>query len=241
MSEFLLLTLYAPLASWGEIAVGEMRGSWDRPSRSAVFGLLAAALGITRADQPAQDALDRGYGMAVRLDAAGTPSTDYQTAQSVAASILKKRRPATRKAMLEAGEHETILSWRGYRADAMATVAIWAHGEPRWTLAELAAALRQPKFVLYAGRKANPFALPLNPAVIDADSLAAAFAARPAAAAGEILGWKPKAGWGRQIACDVSDDIVKGLTVSRREIRRDAAPQRTRWQFANRTVEISDG
>ena len=30
MTGFLLFTLYAPLASWGEIAVGETRGSWDR-------------------------------------------------------------------------------------------------------------------------------------------------------------------------------------------------------------------
>ena len=73
MTEFLLLTLYAPLASWGDIAVGEVRGSWDRPSRSAVLGLVAAALGVDRADQAAHDALDVGYGVAVRQDAAGAP------------------------------------------------------------------------------------------------------------------------------------------------------------------------
>ncbi len=241
MSEFLLMTLYAPLASWGEIAVGEMRGSWDRPSRSAVFGLLAAALGLTRVDQAAHDALDTGYGFAVRQDTAGMPLTDYQTAQTVAAGVLKKKRPATRKAMLEAGAHETILSWRGYRVDAMATVAIWANAGARWPLRALADAVRRPKFVLYAGRKSNPFALPLDPAVVEAATLKAAFAARPPAKAENILDWRPESGWGTEIASDAADVAFTGLTVRRREIRRDAEAQRTRWQFANRTVEISDG
>ncbi|HEV2643569.1 MAG TPA: CRISPR-associated protein Cas5, partial [Candidatus Elarobacter sp.] len=77
MTDFLLFTLYAPLSSWGDIAVGEMRGTWDRPSRSAVLGLVAAALGLLRDDQAAQEALDGGFGVATRLDASGAPSADY--------------------------------------------------------------------------------------------------------------------------------------------------------------------
>ena len=242
MSEFLLLTLYAPLASWGEIAVGEVRGSWDRPSRSALLGLLAAALGLTRDNQVAHDALDAGYGIAVRLDAPGTPMVDYHTAQTVAESVLKKSRPSTRKKMLEAGDRETILSWRSYRADALATVAIWAHGQPRWSLSDLETALQRPKFTLFAGRKSNPFGLPLNPVLAKTRTLAEAFASRsPDAAAIDLTTLKPKTGWGREIAHDIADDIETGLTLRRRETRRDAKPHRTRWQFENRTVEVSDG
>lgn len=87
--EFLLLTLYAPLSSWGGIAVGEERNSWDRPSRSAVLGLVAAALGVARDDQASHDALDWGYGVAVRLDVAGSSVVDYHTAQSVAQASVK--------------------------------------------------------------------------------------------------------------------------------------------------------
>lgn len=242
MSEFLLLTLYAPLASWGDIAVGEMRGSWDRPSRSALLGLFASALGLTRSDQEAHDALDAGYGFAVRLDAPGTPMTDYHTAQTVAEKDLKKKRPPTRKAMLEAGDRKTILSWRSYRADALATVAIWAHGVPRWSLSDLAAALRRPKFTLYAGRKSNPFGLPLNPILVEAETLAAAFVSRsPDATAIDIAVLRPKSGWGREIAHDIGDSIITGLTPSRRVTRRDTKPHRTRWHFEERTVVIADG
>ena len=46
MTDYLLLRLYGPLASWGEIAVGESRHSAVQPSRSALLGLLGAALGI---------------------------------------------------------------------------------------------------------------------------------------------------------------------------------------------------
>jgi len=242
MTEFLLLTLYAPLASWGEIAVGELRGSWDRPSRSALLGLLGAALGITREDQDAHDALNAGYGVAVRLDAPGTPMVDYHTAQTVAASVLKKARPSTRKQMLEAGDKETILSWRTYRADSLSTVAIWAHGQPRWSLSEVEAALRRPQFALFAGRKSNPFGLPLCPKIVAAETLADALAQRPAdSAAIDVLRLKPKSGWVGEVAHDAADDINTGFTVRRRETRRDGKPHRTRWQFEDRTVVISDG
>ena len=53
LMRFLLFTLYAPMGSFGEIAVGERRMSWARPGRSAVLGLVAAAQGIERTDEAA--------------------------------------------------------------------------------------------------------------------------------------------------------------------------------------------
>jgi CRISPR system Cascade subunit CasD len=35
--EYLLFRLYGPMASWGEIAVGEMRHSEVKPSKSALL------------------------------------------------------------------------------------------------------------------------------------------------------------------------------------------------------------
>lgn len=242
MTQFLLFTIYAPLASWGDIAVGEMRGSWDRPSRSAILGMIAAALGLVREDQTAHDALDSGYGLAVRLDAPGVPMVDYHTAQTVAASAIKKRRPATRAAMLEADDHETILSRRTYRQDALATSCLWVRSGARWTLEEVATALQRPAYVLYAGRKANALGLPLSPEMVDAPSLAAAFQNRsplPAAlqdfsrrAFRRALSASP------EIAHDRCDGFESGLEQLRREVRRDAAAQRSRWQFAERMVEV---
>ena len=46
---FLVFQLQAPLASWGEPAVGEYRGSCGYPGESALIGLLGAALGLASA------------------------------------------------------------------------------------------------------------------------------------------------------------------------------------------------
>lgn len=243
MTDFLLLTVYAPLVSWGEIAVGELRGSWDRPSRSALLGLVAAGLGIVREDQSAHDALEEGYGIAVRLDAPGVPLSDYHTAQTVAASTLRRNPPATRAALLRAGGRETILSRRVYRQDALATVAMWCRVQPRWSLQEIANALLRPGFALYAGRRSNPLGLPLRPEVVTAGTLASAFAQRdvlPPELPFIVRALRPKEGWGVEVAHDPCDGFVSGLRPLRREIRRDSAPQRARWQFSERAVEIGE-
>jgi CRISPR system Cascade subunit CasD len=244
VSEFLLFTLYAPLASWGEIAVGETRGAWDRPSRSAVLGLLAASLGLVREDQTAHDALETGYGIAVRLDLRGAPLSDYHTAQTVAESVVRKARPRTRAALLESGDRQTILSRRGYRQDALATVAIWTRGatSPRWRLLELADALRCPKFLLYAGRKANALGAPLAPEIVSAASIIEAFGARPPGVRG--LDSRPflrAEQWGSEVAYDAiepADGITSGLQPLRRDVRRDVSIHRVRWQFLERVVEV---
>src|SRR3954452_22752570 len=81
MTDILTFALAAPLAAMGEIAVGERRGSWTRPGRSAVLGLIAACLGIDRDDEEAHAALESGYGLALRLQSLGPLLADYHTAQ----------------------------------------------------------------------------------------------------------------------------------------------------------------
>ncbi|MBX6365076.1 MAG: type I-E CRISPR-associated protein Cas5/CasD [Gemmatimonadetes bacterium] len=253
MSEFLLFTLHAPLASWGDIAVGETRGSWDRPSRSAVLGLLAAALGLTRDEQERHDALDAGYGVAVRLDAPGTPLVDYHTTQLVASSAARRAGARTRAELLRVAKSETMLSRRAYRQDALATVALWARPTAAWSLDELAAALRRPVFVPYAGRKANVFGLPFAPEVIEAPTLAVAFRRRAETrgvrpdAPPAVRQWvdevwrrlRPRDGWGREVAHDRWDGGETGFVPLRREVRRDASPHRARWHFADRSVDVA--
>lgn len=239
MTEFLLLTLYAPTASWGDIAVGQLRGSWHRPSRSAVMGLVAAALGTDRADQVGHDALEVGYGLAVRLDRPGTAMVDYHTAQTAPQSVVKKVPGQPRAALLAAGEPETMLSWRTYRQDALATVALWARPGARWPLEQLGDALRHPGFVLYAGRKASPLGLPLNPEIVRADTLLGALLQRTARIA--ALEW-PASARAEEYVGDVAHDpcegFESGLRPLRRETRRDGGAHRGRWQFAERVVEV---
>ncbi|MEN9874258.1 MAG: type CRISPR-associated protein Cas5/CasD [Pseudomonadota bacterium] len=250
MTAFLLASLYAPLASWGDITVGERRTTWDRPSRSAVLGLLAAALGLTRDDQAAHDALDASLGFAVRVDAPGKALVDYQTAQTLPQTEMKRSGAGTRRAMITHGEAvnglETILSRRELRVDAAYTLAFWvkSEGQPRWSLHDLKNALNTPVFTLYAGRKANPLGCPLRPEVGEYETLADAFAGRKPV---HLLdgycglgsrGRKRLGGGELSVSSDVDPKIALGFPEQRRETRRDASPNRTRWQFANRAVSV---
>lgn len=238
MTDFLLATIYAPLCSWGDIAVGEVRETRDRPSRSAALGLVAAALGLTREAADAHAALDSGYGVAVRVDDAGTPLVDYHTVQTMPASAMRRANPATRRHMLQLGEPATIVSRRTYRQDARAVVALWARGQARWPLQELATALTKPAFVLYAGRKASPLGMPLRPEVVSAASLASALRMRPVRIA-TLDGYRRAEPERVEVAHDPCDGFPSGLVPPfRREIRRDASPDRERWLFAERMVEV---
>lgn len=64
--QYLVFRLYGPMASWGEAAVGGDRPSGLAPSRSAVLGLLGAALGIKRDDASRLDALRASIGIAIK-------------------------------------------------------------------------------------------------------------------------------------------------------------------------------
>jgi len=236
MSEFLTFTLAAPLAAMGEIAVGERRSGWDRPSRSALLGLVAACLGIDRDDEEAHLALEAGYGLAVRVEEIGAVLADYHTAQ--VPSARRGRRFATRAEELDLPGHElnTILSRRDHRADLLAFVALWSRGDPRWSLQRIAEALRAPQFVPYFGRKSCPLMLPLAPVIADAADAVAALATHAAAQVGKgLLPRAPQPG-PVVIAMDAAD--VGNHEVQRVELRRDRLASRRRWQFLLREEAV---
>ena len=59
MNDYLLFRLYGALASWGDIAVGNIRPSYGYPSKSSVIGLIAAALGVKRDKHEKQTELSK--------------------------------------------------------------------------------------------------------------------------------------------------------------------------------------
>ena len=236
---FLLFTLYAPMGSFGDIAVGERRMGWARPGRSAVLGLVAAAQGIERTDEDAHRSLDTGLWYAVRTDAPGRPFLDYHTAQTPKAR--RGRTFATRREGLESGDLHTVLSSREWRSDACSTVCLWPRGTDAVDLDELAGALRRPRFALYLGRKSAPLGLPLDPAIIEADTFMDAFDQRqPKAEVEEVL--KHLRGRDAAPATTIAfDHDAPGAGADARiERRRDAIVSRTRWQFADRLEGVMD-
>jgi CRISPR system Cascade subunit CasD len=244
MTAHLLFRLYGPLASWGDIAVGEFRPTHAAPSKSAVLGLVAGSLGLRRDDAAALAVLHEAYGFAVRVDDPGFLVRDYHTIETPFASVgerMAKTGPglATRRdELLAAGKADaskTNLSRREYRMDAVAAAAVWIR-EParaRWTLDQLAQALRTPRFTPYLGRKSCSPALPLQPCVVEAPHPVQAlrdtkFALDP------MMGIRAAAHveyrWEGPDAPDARPQQVVR--------RRDQARSRTAWLFAEREENL---
>ncbi len=180
---YLLFRLYGPMASWGETAVGEHRPSADHPGKSALNGLLAAALGIRRDQTDALNALVQGYRFAVRVDHPGWPMRDYHTVQVPPQVALKKHPINTRRDELLALEDYqlqkpgsgTLLTAREYRCDAHYSIALTATDDAPFDLKTCRQALLHPVWPLYLGRKSCPLGLPMKPAIVEANHLKAAF------------------------------------------------------------------
>ena len=165
---YLVFRLYGPMASWGEIAVGESRHTAVYPAKSALSGLLGAALGIDRADDDALQSLANDYSFAVKLLRGGQLLKDYHTAQ--APDSVGKFQYRTRRDELVTGRERlgTVLSSREYRTDSQAIVAVAHIENARWSLSALLQALQKPRYHLYLGRKSCPLAAPLNARIVEA-------------------------------------------------------------------------
>ena len=233
---FLLFTLYAPIASFGEVAVGERRMGWTRPARSAVLGLLAAARGIDRADEAAHRDLEESLHYAVRTEASGSPFNDYHTAQ--VPSARRGRTFATRRNEVRADRLNTVLSTREWRTDAYFTAAVWPRPGHSPDLDGLSRALNMPHYTLYLGRRSAPLGLPLNPTVLDAPSFLEAFAMRAATDVEREVLERVGSDETPEIACDHD---IEGLADVRVERRRDAIASRSRWQFNDRLEAVLVG
>lgn len=133
----LLLRLAGPMQSWGTTSRFDSRDTGKEPSKSGVVGLLAAALGIDRANWVDLEPL-AGLRMAVRHDRPGQLARDYQTARNIISADRSK-------------VHDTAVTNRAYLADAAFLVGL--EGNDRLLLERIDAALRDPMWLLALGRK----------------------------------------------------------------------------------------
>jgi CRISPR system Cascade subunit CasD len=239
MARFLTLTFAAPLACFGSIAVGERRPSWGRPGKSAALGLVAGALGLDRSEEDAHRALAEEYFFAARsadLPVRARLTIDYHTAQSP--PQIRDRRFATRREELAVEDLGTILTRREYHADTCFTLALWPRGDSaRWTLDEFLNALRRPVYVPYAGRKACPLMLPMDPRIVEAEDVFEAFARRDALIAADprISAFlRPRCLETRAHTVALDAEAWASASPAQIERRRDALLDRGRWQFGLR-------
>ncbi|MFD7641616.1 type I-E CRISPR-associated protein Cas5/CasD [Kitasatospora sp. NPDC059795] len=143
----LLLRLAGPLQSWGERSKFNERDTAPFPTRSGVIGLLACALGRRRGEDIGDLAR---LSLTVRADRPGVLLRDLHTvggglpARHTVTTAEGKKRPAAAA---------TLLSHRYYLADAVFTAALTGPGD---VLEACAAALREPFWPLYLGRRSCP-------------------------------------------------------------------------------------
>jgi CRISPR system Cascade subunit CasD len=227
MAEFVVFTLAGAMGAFGDLAGHERRGSQLWPGRSAILGLIGAALGVRRDDTAGQSELGR-WRMAVGTLSLGAPLRDFHTAQAVPTARI--RCPNSRRAALAAltPADNAVLTLRDYVTDCAFAVALWG-GENAETLVQ---ALRAPRFTPYLGRKSCPLSMPMAPSRVTASSpvLALAEAERPR--------WAPHAALGA-IACDEAPEFPDLAGMS--ESRWDEPADRTIWAFYPRRVIHLEG
>ncbi|MFJ6015337.1 type I-E CRISPR-associated protein Cas5/CasD [Streptomyces sp. NPDC092952] len=144
----MLLRLAGPLQSWGTHSKYLWRDTARFPTRSGVVGMLAAALGRER--EAALDDLTT-LSMTVRVDRPGVVLSDFHTvggglaADETVITVDGKRRPEGKG---------TLVSKRQYLADAAFTIALTSDDAALLDLC--AAALRDPHWPLFLGRRSCP-------------------------------------------------------------------------------------
>lgn len=129
--KILTIRLTAPLQSYGDEATFERRTTGDYPSKSAVIGMIGAALGYSREDSQIAKLNDLHF--AVRVDRPGQTLTDFQTVE------WKKD---VRK-----------ITYRDYIQDAVFVVAVGSDDDQQ--IKKIHDALRHPHYQLFLGRRAN--------------------------------------------------------------------------------------
>jgi CRISPR system Cascade subunit CasD len=145
----LLMRMRAPMMSWGDHSRFTIRDTRREPTKSAVIGLLCAALGRPRWEAVHDLATLK---MGVRVDREGVMLCDYHTIMDSIKSSGSKG--------------DTVLSDRYYMADADYLVGL--EGD-RSLLETLDTALESPCWQLYFGRKSFVPSSPIHIGIADTE------------------------------------------------------------------------
>jgi CRISPR system Cascade subunit CasD len=217
MTNYLIFTLSATISAMGDLAGHQRRGTYQWPGRSALTGLLGAALGLQRTDN---FKMIDNLGMAVAVFSSGdeTSFRDYHTVETVPSAKAKQPNSRPEALISATGQTNTTITLRDYRTGFLCGVALW--GGP---LEHIRDALHQPTYTLYLGRKSCPLSAPVAAKLIDAAT------AEEAISKVQVPGWRKKIVATQLITdADATDKYV--------EVRHDKAIDRDRWHFEPRKV-----
>lgn len=160
---FLVLRLAAPLMSFGDVAVDEIRPTRSLPSLSQMTGLIANALGYRFTDVQSLQRLQDRIVYGARLDKEGELLRDFQTAQLGKKDLAwRTRNGPAKRAGGDASFSGPTLRQRYYRADSRITVVVSLAPEGETPeIEDLAKVLISPVRPIFLGRVSCPPAEPL--------------------------------------------------------------------------------
>lgn len=211
MHPFLIFGLTANLGSMGELAGHERRGGLLWPARSAVIGLMGAALGIRRDGNFEEvEALE----IAVGIYENGIALRDYHTIETVPSAAAKSPNSRPEGLLMARGKTNTTITLRDYRTGPMFGVSVSGEG-----LETLMAALNNPFFTLYLGRKSCPLSAPPGARIVSAENHEIALSQLI------LPPWRK--------ALQLQSLIVEDATG---EVVHDRSVDRLRWHFSSRRV-----
>ena len=137
----LLLRLAAPLQAWGSHSKFNIRSTEREPTKSGVVGMLAAALGIQRNDDPQKLEPLKALRFGIRVEREGKLLRDFHMVHEMT------------------GKKDSHVTERFYLSDAVFMAALAS--ENRAFLEQLAYALNHPVYPLFLGRRSCPPTLPV--------------------------------------------------------------------------------
>ena len=155
MNSTFMLYLNGPLMSFASTSFGQVRESGAFPSRSAIIGILAGALGVKRGDSKMVD-LHSNTRIHSAMIRKGGRLVDYQT---VLTAGYAEYDPA--KIQRLGAKGNPTLTWRAYQVGSYYLSAIETDNSE--LSEEYQEALSKPTFVNYLGRRSCPPAIPLLP------------------------------------------------------------------------------
>lgn len=144
----LRIWLSGPLQSWATSSRFEVRTTDHAPTKSAVIGLVAAAMGRGR-DEPVDDIARLRFG--VRIERPGAVLRDYHTVGAGTTPI----------AVANQAKPRGIVTERYYLEDAAFVAAFEARDGDEELLRRMHAALESPRWLLALGRRSCPPSWPL--------------------------------------------------------------------------------
>ena len=145
----LLLRLAAPLQAWGSGSKFNIRNTEREPTKSGVIGMIAAAMGIQRNDDPEMLTSLSGMRFGIRVDREGILIKDFHMVHE-----YKNGNAA-----------DSHLTERYYLSDAVFVAAL--ESDSREYLEDIVEALNKPVYPLFLGRRSCPLTLPVVLGITD--------------------------------------------------------------------------